>query len=358
MSDVFTFDKVVDLDDYTIEQAVKKVSFEDLAKALIGEDAKLRKKFYRNIRKAEDLQALSTVMMDTGRYTVLEKGAAQGKILSHIGDIPEYHDYRFQNGFQTMEAFESFLTERRLPEQPYGIFDKEVSMCRFFESDTGENILADIERKNEEQGMGNVTIPHTNIKLINYSVCPKCGTVFSINDLAEYYANPKPDSAFKNPAEQFRHDTRVCCHECETWFLPTLVISDGTPKNEVQFLCRIQTMQAIEAFYKKKGIKVLSAKKDNVLKKEYPSAADTVQNDGGSVMRRTIFHTKRPRKLPKKPSGKRFLNAIRNDVLLKEMESKPTLISNLLQYTPADLAINLIDGTNCRKSDVLFGVWG
>jgi hypothetical protein len=358
MSDVFTFDKIVDLDDHTIDYLVGRVDFKVLAKALIGEDAKLRKKFYANIRRVEDLQTLSTVMMDTGRYTVLEKGAAQGTILSLIGDIPEYQGYRYQIGFQTMEAFESFLTERHQPEHSYGIFDEEVTMCHFFASDNGEKVLADIEQKNEEQGMGNITIPHTNIKLINYSVCPKCGTVFSFKDLAEYYAKPKLDLAYKNPAEQFRHDTRVFCHECNTWFLPALIISDGTPKNEVQFLCRIQTMNAIESFYGERGIKVLSAKKENTLKKEGEIPTKTVQNDGGTIMRRNVFHTKQPRKLPKKPSSKRFLNAIRNDVLLKEMESKPTLISNLLQYTPADLTINLIDGTNCGKGDVLFGVWG
>jgi hypothetical protein len=83
-------------------------------------------------------------------------------------------------------------------------------------------------------------------------------------------------------------------------------------------------MNAIELFYKEKGIYVLSTKESNSLKK---------------------------------CSNKNYLTAIRNDVILKEMEIKPTLISNLLQYTPADLAINLIDGTNCKKGDVLFGAW-
>jgi hypothetical protein len=47
--------------------------------------------------------------------------------------------------------------------------------------------------------------------------------------------------------------------------------------------------------------------------------------------------------------------AVKNDVLLSEMEKKPTLIANLLQYTPADLTLNLIDGTNVEKGDVLYG---
>jgi hypothetical protein len=48
---------------------------------------------------------------------------------------------------------------------------------------------------------------------------------------------------------------------------------------------------------------------------------------------------------------------ILNDVLIKEMEEKPALISNLLQYTQANLALNLIDGSNVRKGDLLYGAW-
>jgi hypothetical protein len=48
---------------------------------------------------------------------------------------------------------------------------------------------------------------------------------------------------------------------------------------------------------------------------------------------------------------------ILNDALLKEMEPKPALITNLLQYTPANLALNLLDGSNVRKGDLLYGAW-
>jgi hypothetical protein len=173
--------------------------------------------------------------------------------------------------------------------------------------------------------MGNFQIPTTNIQLINYSICPKCNCVFSFKELIEYYANPRPDNSFKNRAEQYREDTRVLCRECGTYFLPALVISDGTPKSEVQFLCRVQTANAIESFYRNRGKKVLSAKKENVLEK--------------------------------KNAKGRILRAIRNDVFLKELSSKPTIISNLLQYTPASLVLNLIDGSNFQKGDVLFGAW-
>jgi uncharacterized OB-fold protein len=233
----------------------------------------------------------------------------------------------FHNDFKDIDEFTAFITEHRQQEEPYGIshfYNQEITMCRFFESKNNENILADIEKKNKEQGMGNFQIPNTKIKLINYSICPKCGRIFSFKELIEYYANPRPDNIFKNRAEQYREDTRVLCHECGTYFLPALVIADGTPKNEVQFLCKVQTANAIEMFYRNIGKNILSSKKENILEK--------------------------------KAEGK-TVKAIRNDVSLKEMSPKPTLISNLLQYTPANLVLNLIDGSNLQKGDVLFGAW-
>ena len=82
----------------------------------------------------------------------------------------------------------------------------------------------------------------------------------------------------------------------------------------------------IEDFYREKyGRKILSRKKENILER-------------------------------KKAAGK-AARAVLNDVLLKQLSPKPTLISNLLQYTPANLALNLIDGSNAQKGDVLFGAW-
>ena len=91
----------------------------------------------------------------------------------------------------SIEDFEVFLTKRKFePEQVYGThsFQEAVTMCKFFESKDGETILSDIERKNAELGMGNIAIPNTNIKLINYSICPKCKSVFSFKDLMDYYS--------------------------------------------------------------------------------------------------------------------------------------------------------------------------
>jgi len=223
----------------------------------------------------------------------------------------------------SIEDFEAFLTERKFkPDQIYGhhAFEKSVTMCRFFESKDGDNILADIERKNAKQNMGNIAIPNTNIRLINYSICPKCKTVFSFKELMDYYNNPKQDPVFRNKGHQIREDTRICCSECGEYFLPALVIADGTPKNEVQFLCRMQTVNEIEDFFYKKNMNVLSKNKNNIFWEN------------------------------------RFVT-IRNDVKLKQLESKPTLISNMLQYTPANLLPNLLDGSNIEKGDILFGRW-
>jgi hypothetical protein len=223
----------------------------------------------------------------------------------------------------SLADFEAYLLKRSQPEEAYGMYSKEIPICRFFDTKNSENILADIEQKNAEQGMGNVQIPNTNIRLINYSVCPKCGRVFSFKELGEYYRRPKSDSRFASLVKQARNDTRVCCSDCDTWFLPALIIADGTPKNEVQFLCHNQTMNAVEKYFMERGKQVLTKKRGNVL-------TDSATGN----------------------------KAVTNDVPLDEMSQKPTLIANMLQYTPANLAINLMDGTNIEKGDVLYGWWG
>jgi len=92
------------------------------------------------------------------------------------------------SGFESIEAFENYLTKREFHrEKPYGIFDKDVSICRFFGSKNNDNILADIRKKNEEQGSGNIKIPNSDIMLINYSFCPKCKTIYSFKEIMNYY---------------------------------------------------------------------------------------------------------------------------------------------------------------------------
>jgi len=226
-------------------------------------------------------------------------------------------------GFNSVEAFEKYMTKRSLhPEKAYGIFGfgSNVVSCRFFNNKNNENLLADIRKRNEEQGFGNVQIPNTNITLINYSFCPKCKTIYSFNEVINYYKKPKPDTMYKNISNQYRNDTRVLCHNCDTYFLPSLVISDGTPKNEVQFLCRTQTINAVELFMSSKNIDVLTRKSGNIVYKDN-------------------------------------LRAIKNDVSIRELEEKPTLITNIIQYTPINLIMNFINGKNVKKGDLLFDEW-
>jgi len=225
------------------------------------------------------------------------------------------------HGFENIEEFEKYLTTRKFhPEKPYGIFDEDVSICRFFNFSNNDNLLADIKKKNEEQGLGNIKIPNTNITLINYSFCPKCKTVYSYSEVMNYYKNPRPDTWYKNKAHQSRNDTRVFCHNCNSYFLPSLVISDGTPKNEVQFLCRVQTINAVEEYMLSKNTKVLTKEKSNILYKDK-------------------------------------LRAIKNDISIMDLEEKPTLITNIIQYTPINLIMNFIEGTNVTKGDLLFDEW-
>ena len=350
MDDIFIFNDIVELNDHTIKNILTKVNIDDLTKALIREDDKIRKLFYRNMQ-LDELKKLDLKLKTTDSFTRYDKNMAQKKILDIVAEIEEYNGRRFENGFYNIEEFEKYLLERREPEKKYGIFEADITMCRFFESKDGDKVLEEIRLKNEAENMGNIGIPNTNIQLINYSICPQCGHVFSFKDISDYYLNPKPNpSLFKNRKQQYREDTRICCHECETYFLPSIVIVDGTPKNEVQFLCRIQTMEAIEVYYQKKGITVLSRKKENIVKIEDVNLTKTAQDANSSFIKRLFNKNATDKKISKKA-----IIGIKNDVLIKEMEEKPTLISNLIQYTPSNIVLNLIEGSNAKKGDLLFG---
>ena len=265
-----------------------------------------------------------TLEVIVDRYNpLLKKGKYMTNILSveEIGKLlMDINVEDSKAAFESIEGFENYLSKRKYaPEKPYGIFDRDISICRFF-SDKNESILEDIKIKNKNQGYGNINIPNTNITLINYSYCYKCKTIYSFKEINDYYKNPKPDQIFKSRANQFRKDTRVFCNNCNTYFIPSLIISDGTPKNEVQFLCRVQTIDAVEKFFLEKDILVLSRNKKNIIEN-------------------------------------RSIKAIKNDVFIKDLEEKPTLITNIIQYTPYNFIMNLIDGTNVEKGDLLFNEW-
>lgn len=344
MNDIFIFDDIVKTTDHVITEILSKVSIEELTKALIREDEAIRKLFYKNM-SLNNLKSLDNSLKTTESFTLFEKRQAQKKILNIVAEIPEYRDTRFENGFYDIEEFNEFLLKRHKPEVNYGIFDHEITMCRFFDSKNGDKLLEDIRLKNESENMGNIQIPNTNIQLINYSICPNCNHVYSFKDISDYYLNPKPDYAFKDKKQQYRDDTRIYCFECNTYFLPAIVIVDGIPKNEFQFLCRIQTMNAIENYYQKIGVKVLSKNKNNIVKRE---SNETITQYDNRSFTAQLFG-------PRIIKTNKIIHGIRNDVLIKEMENVPTLISNLIQYTPSNIVLNLIDGTNVRNKDLLFG---
>jgi hypothetical protein len=224
--------------------------------------------------------------------------------------------------WKSIDDFNAFLTKRNeAPEHHYGIFDKDVSVCRFFEDKKGESILADIMLKNTKTGMGNVCIPNTNIKLINYSYCPKCGRIYTQQALKDYYNKPVVRPG-KNLRHALRKETRVVCNDCGTVFLPTLIIVDETPKNSVQYLCRNQVIDAIEVYMEDTySEQVLTRNKNNFRSRE----------DG--------------------------LVSCANDLLISKLEEKPTLITNFIQYTPPPLILNFIDQKNIENDDVVFGIW-
>jgi hypothetical protein len=85
-------------------------------------------------------------------------------------------------------------------------------------------------------------------------------------------------------------------------------------------LCRVQTIDAVETYFSRKNTRVLTKNAQNI-----------VRQDG--------------------------LTGIKNDVYIKALDEKPTLITNIVQYTPFNFIMNLVDGTNVEKGDLLFNEW-
>jgi len=210
-------------------------------------------------------------------------------------------------------------------DERYGLFEKDASVLSFFDDPKGESVLTDIKARNARDGAGNVKIPGTAIELINFSYCPDCGAVHAMQDLANAYAAPQPDMRMSRIV-QMRRDVRVSCRECGALFLPTLVISDGTPRDECRFLCRIQTIDAIETHCAGAyGRQVLSRKKGNV-------------------------------RLRRGKSTVKALRGIRMDIGLAELADRPTLIANLMQYTPPPDMLALISGQTPQGA-VIYDMW-
>ncbi|WP_461247686.1 FliG C-terminal domain-containing protein [Treponema sp. R6D11] len=334
--------EILKIDNPTIQKIMRELDSEETAaKALKFADIEVINKISRNISLIASKLLINRIE-NINKISIQDVIDAQGKIfhvirnLSDTGEITLPKDFLFQDRFEQVykghysppklesafsgiEEFKAFLLEYRPAENPYGHYPRNIykntPVCRYFDSKNSEKLLLKIEEKNEEEGKGSFRIPNTGIKLINYSVCPKCGTVFS-------YSNMFRSEWFHPDDKRYKEDTRYCCYNCETLFFPSLVIVDGIPKNEVQFLGKVQTAKAIERFYGRQGKNVLTREKENIMIKEM---------------------------------GDVTYKSIRNDVILKQLSSKPTLIANLLQHTPKNMMLNLIDGTNFAKGDALFG---
>lgn len=168
--------------------------------------------------------------------------------------------------------------------------------------------------------MGNTKIPGTGIELVNYTVSPQCKSTFSFQETQAYYRNPVLDPK-QSKRQQMREDTRFKCHNCGTFFFPALVMVDkAKPQNEYQFLCRIQTVQAVKTYYMINYKQKVLTKKVNC---QYHKEKET---------------------------------CVLNDVHIHEMLSAPTLISNIIQYTPYNYIFNFINDQHYMK-DPIFGHW-
>ena len=144
------------------------------------------------------------------------------------------------------------------------------------------------------------------------------------------------------------------CMGCKMYFLPSLLVVDEIPRNEVQFLGMMNTINAIEEHYESLGYAALTREETNLLKSD--GVTTRVYRDLDDEVRKDFAVAVINPKTASPPS--KILKGIRNDVFLKELESKPTLIINLMQYSiKPEIALNLILGINVEMNDVLFGIW-
>ena len=218
----------------------------------------------------------------------------------------------------TVENITEYLFERSkdIKEDFYSLFEKDIAVSRFSTNPNALNVLDEIYEKNKKSKMGNKKIPNTNIELVNFSQCPYCEKIWSMEELTNYYKNPYMEKNYTRK-EILREDTSIMCL-CKKRFNPSLLIMDGTSKEETQFLCRMQTIDAIEKFYLKEFNK------------------DVLTRDKGSI-----------RKYPNKEVG------ILSNILIDDLSLNPTLITNYIQYSTPSHILSFIDKKNQTK--FLFG---
>ena len=359
MSEVYSFEHIFSVEDEIISTIIRKMSSEEIAMALIRESMIIRKRFYKNMPTMDtwntlndDLKALSNSEL----YKKLkEKRQAQSKMMSIMAEYPEYQNARFQVGFDNLEDFKTYLMQDYNEEEFYGLCGQDIPFSSFFiDKDAAAN-LEKIKQKNKADKISTIPLAGTNIQFINYSVCPKCASIYSYKELSAYYLKPNTEPEFKMGVfDQMRHDARMFCAKCSSYFIPSLLLIDEKPRKEVQFLGKVQTMNAIEEYYQTKGISVLTQDYKNLVKTDGVHVRPIIVNKESVIK---DFLTEIFTAVTQPDTEKGILKGIKNDVLLKEIEEKPSLICNLLQHTPSDIAPNLIDGSNAVKGDVLYGMW-
>ncbi|MCL2008345.1 MAG: hypothetical protein FWG77_09695 [Treponema sp.] len=355
MSTVFTFSDIFNAKDDVIAKIIGAISQEELAVALKRESTEIRRRFYKNLTGADDPHNLREDIKHSDA-DLQQRIKAQEKVLAIIAAQPEYRKLRFLSRFYTFDDFLKAILNRGAGEKPYGFMAEVTPSSSFFKSANGQKALDEIIKKNKTDNHNSFIIPHAKLQLVNYSECPKCGKVYSYKDLLKNYQNPRPDAGFKKGREaQLREDSRMYCIGCKTYFLPALLLMDETAvKCEYQFLSIMNTLNAIEDHYAEKGFAALSRDWSNLLKSDGVSVRvyKDLDDEARSTFATEVFSPK-----GMSPPSK-ILRGIRSDIFLKELELRPTLMSNLLQYSSKnEIALNLIQGNNVDNKDTLFGIW-
>jgi len=210
---------------------------------------------------------------------------------------------------QMKQLEEILLQEPESPSEPRGLFVNEAHCLSYFEGYPSREkklgILEETKMKNSKQGVRKKCFGSVTLSTLAY--CPECLEIFSAKKLQAYYRKPYVPQGY-DLGQIMRKDTRVHCSDCDSFFMTTLIIETDTPQSEVQYLCRVQTIDFIE---NRCPQPVLSQKSDNrVFSKGEPSS---------------------------------FLG-VRLDVSLDEIANDRVLLANFLQYTPFEQCLKLLAG--------------
>ncbi|MEE8434558.1 MAG: hypothetical protein V3S64_07205, partial [bacterium] len=87
------------------------------------------------------------------------------------------------------------------------------------------------------------------------------------------------------------------------------------------FLCRAQTVDAVEWFYEEKGEKVLTRVRKN-----------RILGEDGKI-------------------------GILNDLDIDTLSERPDLVTSVLQYTPSKYIMPFVEGKNLENKHLLYGTW-